>query len=385
MRIGYVCKTNPFTDRKAWSGSIYKIREAIELAGFEVVWIPYDTSFGINSWMDKLNSYYWEIRRRMLHKKYLGEVHSKSNVRRYARSIDLAKVNECDYLFFPGGAQIGLFLDTPVPFIYLADATVYQMVDYYWFNIDEAALRMAKSLERKAAQKSRLNIRGSQWAVDSTINDCLVDKNKCFVLEFGANIDSKDISPNPFYEGGRLVVLFSGVDWERKGGTIAVQTVGLLREKGLDVRLLVVGPRELPQQYKNVEYIEYFGFLDKNTPEDYKKYIKLCKRSHLFLLPTKAECAGVVFSESSAFGMPCYTFATGGTINYVRSDYNGFAFPIGTSPKVFAEKIYSDIKKGKMKYYHDNALALYKNRLSWEAWALRFKNIVDIHLQNVKQ
>jgi len=27
--IGYVSAVNPFEDRKAWSGSIYKIREAI--------------------------------------------------------------------------------------------------------------------------------------------------------------------------------------------------------------------------------------------------------------------------------------------------------------------------------------------------------------------
>lgn len=44
--IGYVSQANPFEDKKAWSGLIYKIREGIENAGYNVVWIPYtkDTS-----------------------------------------------------------------------------------------------------------------------------------------------------------------------------------------------------------------------------------------------------------------------------------------------------------------------------------------------------
>lgn len=36
--IGYICQSNPFVDKKAWSGSIYKIRIGIENAGFEVKW-----------------------------------------------------------------------------------------------------------------------------------------------------------------------------------------------------------------------------------------------------------------------------------------------------------------------------------------------------------
>ncbi len=37
--IGYVFAEDPFHDRKAWSGTKYKIREAIQNAGYEVIWI----------------------------------------------------------------------------------------------------------------------------------------------------------------------------------------------------------------------------------------------------------------------------------------------------------------------------------------------------------
>ena len=302
QKIGYICSANPFSDRKAWSGLIYKIREAIELAGFEVIWVPYDSSYKPLSWRNKLNKKYWYYRRKILHKDILGGVHSAFEARRYAHTIDMNKVNQCDYLFFPGGAQIGLFIKTNVPSIYLADATVYQMINYYWFNIDKAAIRIAKSLEKKASQKC-INIRSSQWAINSVINDCQCDESRCFVLEFGANVDSKDIIPNKIWEGGRLNILFSGVEWERKGGDISAETVRLLRKKGLDAHLLIVGIKELPSQYKGLDYIEDWGFLNKNNSEEYEKYIRAYKRSHLFLLPTKAECAGIVFSEAAGFGI----------------------------------------------------------------------------------
>lgn len=34
ITFGYVSKANPFIDRKAWSGTIFKIRESIEQAGY---------------------------------------------------------------------------------------------------------------------------------------------------------------------------------------------------------------------------------------------------------------------------------------------------------------------------------------------------------------
>ena len=47
MVIGFVSRSDPFHDRVAWSGTTYKLREAIELAGFEVRWIPYGYDDGM--------------------------------------------------------------------------------------------------------------------------------------------------------------------------------------------------------------------------------------------------------------------------------------------------------------------------------------------------
>lgn len=44
-----------------------------------------------------------------------------------------------------------------------------------------------------------------------------------------------------------LRILFSGVDWERKGGEIAVDTVMQLNAAGIRATLYVAGIKDLPQ------------------------------------------------------------------------------------------------------------------------------------------
>ena len=111
------------------------------------------------------------------------------------------------------------------------------MNNYYWKNCHPFSIKMACYLERKASQKASLNIRASQWAVNSVIKDSKCNPSKCVVLEYGPCIDEQDIRSNIPYKGGILHVLFSGVEWERKGGDVAVQTVQLLRERGYDAIL----------------------------------------------------------------------------------------------------------------------------------------------------
>lgn len=76
--------------------------------------------------------------------------------------------------------------------------------------------------------------------------------SKCHVLEFGANIDERDIVKTDIYHGGPVNILFSGVEWERKGADIAIDTVKELNRKGVEAKLFLVGIKEenIPEKYK---------------------------------------------------------------------------------------------------------------------------------------
>ena len=372
MVIGLVTPFNPFEDRKAWSGIIFKVREAIEQAGFDLVWIPYNNRPFIEILLRIVNKI---VRVLPFGKEILLGPHHPYIAKLYAESVNEDLVNDVDYLFFPGGAQISLFMKTEKPVIYFADASVYVMIDYYWPNISKTSQRRAKELEERACKKAAMNIRTSQWALNSVIKDCGCDPKKCYVMEFGYNLDKHDIQPIEPYKSGPLRLLFSGVDWERKGGQIALETLELLRSKGVDAYLTIVGPKQCPSECER-EDVDFVGFLNKNSQEDYYKYIGIMRQSHLLILPTRAECAGIVFSEAAAFGMPAYIYDTGGTSNYVINDVNGYAFPLSATAADFAIRIYDDISNGKMSVYRDNSLKLSSEKLSWDVWSSKFKRLM---------
>lgn len=217
--IGYVSAQNPFTDRAAWSGTVYKIREAIENSGYEVRWIPYKE----NTWKEFLIKVFSKLYSIIFGegKKIILGVHSELIAKMYARSIRKNQYfEECDYLFFPGGAQIALYLKTNKPIIYYTDATFHVMENYYFHNLLEKEKVKSERLEELATQNASINIRSSQWAGDSVVRDCHANPETSYVLEFGSNLDLKDLKPCLPYKGGTLNVLFSGVEWKRKGGVL---------------------------------------------------------------------------------------------------------------------------------------------------------------------
>lgn len=369
--IGYISKQNPFSDRKAWSGTIFKIREGIENAGFKVLWIPY-----------KINRFKL-LTLKILIKIFNGRSalisHNKFYFRLCTQNIDTNKIKECDYLFFPGGAQMTTFMKTNKPIIYYTDTTFKLMINYYWFHQSKWIVKQGNLLEEKAIKNSYINIRSSKWAADSVLKDYGGNPKRNFILEFGANIDDKDIVPcKPYKNTEVLNILFSGVDWERKGGDIAVKTVQLLNQKGIKSNLFITGISNLPSQYQNLPYIKNLGFLNKNISKQYQQYIKIISASHIFLLPTKAECSAIVLCEASAFGLPIFTYNTGGLGNYVLDGVNGYKLPLHANEIDFTNAIITCIKNKELEKLHNGGINLYRSTLNWKTWSNRFKEIIAI-------
>ena len=370
MVVGYVCDSNPFKDKTAWSGLNYKIRESIEKAGCEVVWL----NSRPNGKFAKLCRLWNEL----VHGKSTMFEHTRFFFRLRAKAIDKTMIDQCDVLFFPRGAQVMNYLQCGKPFIYYSDATFRLLCRYYWKPLTKWQHRIGDSLESYAIKNSCINIRASRWAADSVIHDYGYDADHTYVLGFGANLEDADMKPVEPYSGqGRLNILFSGVDWSRKGAEIAIHTVELLNKKGVDVRLYLVGLMSVPKCYQDHPFVVNVGFLNKSFPEQYDKYIQIVQMCHLFLLPTRAECAGIVFGECSAYGIPIYTYDTGGIGDYVFNELNGYRLPITAGPEEFAEKIVSSLSAEKQQSLHEGCLCVYRERLSWNVWSNGFRHILQ--------
>lgn len=368
MKIGYVSQEDPFHDRKAWSGTIFKVREAIEDAGFAIEWVRV-----------KPPKYILQIVKGILKIRYGFTQNHPLIFKILAKYTDWNKAKECDILFFSGNAQIMKYSPIKKSFIYYSDAHFNQMIDYYWYNVNKKFIKLANVEELWALQHASINIHSSDWARNCAIDFYNRAPNNNFVLEFGANIDRQDINiyGSRNNKADQFNILFSGVDWERKGGDLAVETVKILREQfGIMAKLYIVGIRKLPNSIEKLDYIINLGFLNKNITEEYNKYIEIIKKCCILLLPTKAECSAIVFCEASAYGLPIYTHDTGGIANYVENGVNGYRLQLGSTAYDFAAKIYTSIASGELSILHEGALKLYSDKLNWKSWSVKFKNIV---------
>lgn len=367
--IGYVSVANPFEDRKAWSGTIFKIREGLENAGYNVVWIPIKLGFLYR---------FANILSRFIYGKGPRE---HGNFLTWIRAVSTSweLIGTCDYLFFPGDCQITKYRKVDKPIIYYSDATFKQMIGYYWKDLSGLLLREGDRNERIANDNSTIIIKSSHWAINSVVTDYQQKASKCHVLEFGANIDERDIVKTDIYHGGPVNILFSGVEWERKGADIAIDTVKELNRKGVEAKLFLVGIKEenIPEKYKNISCVDYVGFLNKNIPEQYQKLITIMGRCNLFLLPTKAKCAGIVLCEASAFGLPIFTFDTGGIGNYVIDGMNGYKLTMDADANAFATKIKEVIETNELLKLREGCLSFYEEKLNWKAWANNFKKLMN--------
>lgn len=373
--IGFVCTSDPITDRVAWSGTPYKMREAIENAGYEVKWINIQPNKFLFSVIKFLFS-------RILHLRYMELSSLYGWLRSRSANIDIIK--KCDYLLIYFDWRIVKHLQNRSsklpPFIYYSDTSYRLMVDYYWFKISDRINRQADALERYATNYSALVIKSSDWAVNSAINDYGCPKEKVFALEFGANIDEKDIVAAEPYWGGELRVFFSGLEWKRKGCRIAIETVQKLNENGINAKLFLVGINKntIPSKYQNIDNVEYVGYLNKNKPQEYTRYVEVVRNCHCLLLPTHAECSAIVFSEAAAFGLPSFTYDTGGLSNYVVNGKTGYRLDINSTADDFANAIMSSIVNDEFEKLHRAALTMYKEKLSWTAWSKRFAKMIEI-------
>lgn len=367
MLIGYISPTNPFEDRKAWSGTYFNTRKALEKAGHQVEWIPYKNG-GI---MDKIF--------RKGYRLFYGNgsyVHSSAASWLHTKSIkeDLEKY---DLLFIPGQVDIVAGLkNVTTPIIYYTDGTVPLMIDYYWFNFSKRAIKEAVAIEKKAMCNAHYNWFASQWAAQSAINDYDIAPKNVDVFPFGPGIEDKNINKLHSHFNRKLKLIFSGVDWKRKGGQIAVNAAEELNNRGISTELIMCGINELPKSVSNKPFIKNMGFLNKNIPGDFDKYQKIWRQADILILPTRAECAGIVFSEAAEYGVPVITTDTGGVGTYVKNNFNGKRLPLSANGNDYADEIECWINNNDISRLSSGASQIYTEEISWTAWKNHFNKTI---------
>ena len=369
IKVGFIGWYSP-EDKKALSGTPHKMSDLLKSIGCEVTWIKIEKSMNYLLYQKLMGAI------GKISTKRLDCTHSVIGAMLQSKTINMSAVQQCDVLFAPFCCEALYSLRTDKPIIYLSDATFNIMVDYYFKGLSAYAIKQGNKVEQRAMDRSKAIIVSSQWAANSAINDYHQEPSKVHVIEYGANIDDKDIIEKECVCEGHLHVLFLGVDWRRKGGQIAVEACKWLNENGVPATLHIVGIRELDDSIKQLPYIDYVGFLNKNVPEEYNHLVQVIKKCHCLLLPTLAECSAIAFCESSANGLPVFSHLTGGVGNYIYNGRNGYLLPLGSTGADFGVQIKACLERGELERMSMTARDVYREKLNWNVWAQKVEVII---------
>ena len=374
MKIGFASRLNPL-DKRSWSGTTYYTYQQIK-KNYDVEIFNYKWTWRVREWLTMQKS----LNRRLFNKQTAVEF-LRSYAKYFSKQLEKdLKKRPVDVLFVSASSQMIAYLETNIPIIYMTDATFRQLQGYYpsFSNLAAYNIRQGIELDKTAFQKTAHCMLASEWNKDSAVNDYGIDANKISVIPCGANLDKvpamTDLNLNA---SGQCRLLFLGVEWDRKGGDIALETFRLLKQRGTNPQLHIIGcvpPHDLSAETA----ITVIPFLDKNDPEQFQQLQKIFFQTDFLLLPTRAECAGVVFSESSAYGIPSITTNTGGVSTYVKDGINGFALPFDAGAGSYVQKIeqlvsdqpaMQNLKLSSRKYYDE--------KLDWDFWGRQFQQITE--------
>lgn len=168
--------------------------------------------------------------------------------------------------------------------------------------------------ECAATAHCRAVFTGSDWAVTEARKIYAIAPHRIFATPLGANWLPPHSTPQLLQIAADraatlsnpqllLQLLFVGKDWERKGGPLAVEIATLLHQRGCAAHLHIVGPTpEIPSEAQPITTIH--GLLNLDNPTHRAQLQQLYLDSHFLLVPTQAECYGIVFAESQAFAVP---------------------------------------------------------------------------------
>src|SRR5258705_1632423 len=220
MKIGFASRLNPL-DKRSWSGTAYYSYQQIK-KNYDVEIFNYKWTWRVREWLTMQKSL-----NKKLFKKQTAVEFLRSYAKYFSKQLqkDLEK-RPVDVLFVSASSQLIAYLETDIPIIYMTDATFQQLQEYYPYFSNLAAYNIKQGIEldKKAFQKTAHCMLASEWNKNSAINDYGIDAKKISVVPCGANMEMIPAATELSMDAsGKCRLLFLAVEWDRKGGDIALE------------------------------------------------------------------------------------------------------------------------------------------------------------------
>lgn len=292
----------------------------------------------------------------------------------------------CAYSFH---SLYGLKPPYPITTVFTSDATpsVYkhseigQVFDSF-FNLSRKFDHLILKAETAVFQSTDLLLWPSNWVKNDAEQWFELAPGRSQIVPWGANIPDPGILTNaPLLTAGDPIrILLVGRDWFAKGGPIAAEAVQLLRRRGVDARLTVVGCT--PPETGLGEALRVYPSLNKAKPDEMKMFQDQYRQAHFMMMPS-FESYGFAFCEASAYGVPSLCNDVGGVPVY--DGINGFALPTDVGPEAYADIVQNFLARPeRYDALRQSTRREYEERLNWNAWADRTAALIEAAVANRK-
>jgi glycosyltransferase involved in cell wall biosynthesis len=307
---------------------------------------------------------------------------SPLTLKSYARQVsERLRSVEADLIFATGTLPIA-YLESDLPIAIWADSVFAGMLDFYpdFMHLSDGTKRAGHHAEQRALTRCNLVLYASEWAAECAVRAYGIDPGKVYAVPFGANLECARTAAHvdrmldaKNFDVCRL--LFVGVEWHRKGGEMALNVTTALRGRGIPCELHVVGCHPTgPVPH----YVHAHGYVSKRDAAGRELLERLYEDSHFLILPTRAECFGIVFAEASSYGVPSLATDIGGTSSAIRSGHNGQTFPLDCGAERYADFIATCFRSGDAyRRLAQTSFSEYEERLNWNVSGRRVAELID--------
>jgi glycosyltransferase involved in cell wall biosynthesis len=358
-----------------WSGTPFHMSKSLANEGHEVVHIG-----PLSAPILPLYKTYSRVCR-TFRMRGLSPFHAAPVVAQYA--ADAARKIQAispDIVFAPAGSTFAWGVPDGVPLVYASDATFRLVENYHpnYRNLSPAAREIAERLERDTIARADLVLYPSEWAAESAVRDYGADRARVHVIPWGANLEEAPDRASVLgcRKPGPCRLLFIGANWEEKGADIALETLSELRDRGVEAELVICGCT--PAQPVTQEGLTIIPYLDKNDRKQRNRLDQLYRDADFFLLPTRADCYGIVFCEAAAHGVPSIAPATGGVPCAIRDGETGILLPPDATKADYATVISETFANpDRLARLRQSSRDAFEARLNWRAWSRRVSNLIQ--------
>ena len=156
-------------------------------------------------------------------------------------------------------------------------------------------------MEKSLYSGSRVCFSTSHFAANSIVEDYGVPRERVAVVFSGCNAGLPSSVVRPDRIPRRII--FVGVEWERKGGPVLLDSFIEVRKQYPDACLDIVGC----SPDVSVEGVKIYGRVESECVPAF------LERADIFALPSLAEPSAAALVEASAFGLPVIATRVGGS------------------------------------------------------------------------